>query len=74
MNASDTDADYLRQIAALCRQERRATEDPAVTLERAAELLDARADNEVTEPRALVLRTCAVCGASVPGEFVPPVG
>lgn len=72
---NDTDAaGYLRELAAMSRQMRSRVEDPSVTLEAAATLLDSRADNEVTEPRALVLRTCAVCGASVPGEFVPPVG
>lgn len=74
MNPSDTDADYLRSIAALCRQERRATEDPAVTLERAAELLDARADNEPTDPRAIQLATCSNCGATVPARWTPPDG
>lgn len=74
MNPADTDADYLRELAALCRHERRATEDPAVTLEAAAGLLDARADNEPTEPRALQLRTCPNCGHSVPERWTPPEG
>lgn len=67
-------AAYLRELAAISRQLRARVEAPDVTLEHAADLLDARADNEPTEPRALILRQCAVCGASVPGEFVPPVG
>lgn len=72
---TDSDAaDYLRQLAAMSRQLRSRVEDPAVTLEHAAELLDARADNEPTEPRALVLRTCANCGATVPERWTPPEG
>lgn len=73
MNDADA-ADYLRELAAMSRQLRTRVEDPAVTLEHAAELLDARADNEPTDPRALQLRQCAVCGASTPERWTPPDG
>lgn len=67
-----TDLEYLRDLAIYFREQRSPREYPHVTLARACDLLDARAEDEPTEPHALVLRICAHCGASTPAAWTPP--
>lgn len=73
-----TDIEYLRELAAHSRQQRATREYPNVTLARAADLLEARRraaiEEDATDPRALILRECPNCGASVPAAWTPPEG
>lgn len=72
MNDSDRAGDYLRQLAVLSEQSGEVRELPSVTLRKSANLLDARDDNEPTDPRAIQLATCSNCGATVPARWNPP--
>lgn len=52
----------------------RTAEALARTFEALANEAAEKVAREVTQPRALLLRECAVCGATIPSSWTPPTG
>lgn len=65
-------ASLARDLAALLKKERAPREYPWVTAERIAQWYESRIDSEPTDPRAVLIRECPSCGASVPTAWTPP--